>query len=93
MKVSLDEIKQVFDELIDGKKTREEASSWALKRVFASDEKILEYDPPHDEKNIWEAIIFLAGVDMISTDRPYLFDKEDFIEYKHRLDLWTKKYF
>lgn len=30
------------------------------------------------EKDVWEAVTFLAGVDFISTDRPYLFMKEDF---------------
>ncbi|QVL55807.1 MAG: hypothetical protein KFB95_00970 [Simkaniaceae bacterium] len=85
IKVSLEDIKNKFDELINEQCSREEISNWASKRMFAEDDGLLEYYPSEYEPVIWDGIGYLMGVDLPTTDRKYLFCKEDFIDYKNQL--------
>lgn len=82
MKISLNEIKQAFDFLIEEKKSREEIANWAQKLQFADDEEDLEYDPPDQETKIWDGIEYLMGVDLKDVDGSYLHSKDSFIQYK-----------
>ena len=83
-KISLIEIKQAFDDLIQEKKSREEISNWAQKILFTEDEGQLIYDPPIDEDKIWQAIKYLIGGDLKISPKIYFYSKEDFIEYRKR---------
>ncbi len=87
MKISLNEIKQAFDDLIKERISREEIASWALKLQFAEDDSNLIYDPPTEEKKIWSAIGYLAGVDLKDSPKSYLHSVDDFIEFKNKLVL------
>lgn len=87
MKVTLEEIKQVFDDLITEKKSREELSNWALIRQAAEDREDLEYDPLNQEEKIWKAISYLTGVDLLDFDGEYLHSIENFIDFKNELNL------
>jgi hypothetical protein len=67
-----EEIFEKYINLINETETRSEVSSWAeywIKNDFRA---------PHDSK-YWGAIVFLSGVDLISTDRPYLHSDYDFL--------------
>ena len=86
IRVSLDEIKTVFDDLIYERKTREEVSEWACERQEACDDGQLQFIPSKEEDRIWEAITFLMSVDLFGVDRPYLYGTEDFIIYRKELD-------
>jgi hypothetical protein len=70
----------MFQRLIDETITREEAANWAEPWIIA-------YDPPRMPQEIWKALIFLSGVDLPTTDRPYLHGKEDFEAALDRLDV------
>ncbi|QVL55049.1 MAG: hypothetical protein KFB95_06955 [Simkaniaceae bacterium] len=85
IKVSLEDIKNKFDELIDEKLTREQVSAWALEKEQANDNELLEYYPINCQPIILDGIQYLTGVDLPTTDRKYLFCKEDFIDYKNQL--------
>lgn len=65
------EIEAVFLDLIDGRRSRDEVVQWAGQWVFGY---------PSDDMNpaVWDALVALVMVDSITTDRPYLFMKEDF---------------
>lgn len=82
IRVSLDDIKQAFDFLIEEKKSREELSNWAIKLQFANDNDDLEYDPPSEEAKIWDGIEYLTGVDLKDINGSYLHSKKSFIQYK-----------
>jgi hypothetical protein len=60
-------------DLIEGRYTREEASSWAELWLTKDFEQNLIKDPM-----VLSALEALSGADMISTDRPYLYDEVDF---------------
>ena len=87
MKVTLDEIKEIFDDLIKERKVREDVSNWALKRLFADDLEPLEYDPPNKEKIIWSSIKYLTGVDLRDLDGDYLHSIDNFIDFKNKLNI------
>lgn len=68
---SRSEVVAKFRQLIEESASREEVATWAQKWVIAD-------NPPGMEKDVWEALQFLTGADLISTDRPYLYSAEDF---------------
>lgn len=67
-----------FQRLIREQLSREDVATWAEKWVAAE-------DPPDLDDDVWEALKFLASVDLISTDRPYLYSVEDFEHELRRL--------
>lgn len=76
-KIDFLEIRMAFDELINGKITREEVSSWANKLQCAQDNNTLVYSPDNMEDKIWKAIQFLQGVDLKDSPSTYLHNLED----------------
>ena len=67
------EVAALLRELISGRQTRQSASAWAskwlLSGVRVSDNKV------------WETLQLLGAADLISTDRPFLYNDEDFQAY------------
>ena len=57
--------------LLAGHVSREEVAEWAAKWVRMA-------NPNVQDPRVWKALTQLCGADMISTDRPYLYDKQDF---------------
>lgn len=87
MKISLNEIKEVFDELIEEKKSREEIASWASQRQVANDADNLEFEPVSEKKKIWKGITYLMGVDLKDIDGSYLHSIENFINFRKKTDI------
>lgn len=65
------DVVEKFKGLLNGSLSRESVATWAQKWVIAD-------DPPRMDPKLWEALKFLMGVDLIATDRPYLFMAADF---------------
>lgn len=87
MKVFLKEIQELFDELIEEKKTREEIASWVLKRQLANDSDDLEFEPASEKKKMWRSITYLMGVDLKDMDGSYLHSVENFIDFRKRTEI------
>ncbi len=68
---SRSEVIAKLNQLVQESASREEVATWAQKWVIAD-------NPPDMEKEVWESLQFLTGVDLISTDRPYLYSVQDF---------------
>ena len=82
--VNIDDIQKAFDDLITGKRSREEISDWAVDMRRAHDNDMLKFLPKDKKKIIWEGLEFLSGVDMIvDAEGNYMYFKEDFIYYKN----------
>lgn len=76
MKVSNDDIKNIFIKLINESISREDADRWAYKIIEADDLDDLELHPSNKKHIMWEAIDYLYGIDMkLSPD-----------EYMHSID-------
>ncbi len=87
MKVSLDEIKEVFDDLIEENKSREEIASWALQRQSANDADNLDFVPSMEKMKMWKSITYLMGVDLKDIDGSYLHSIENFIDFRKKIDV------
>lgn len=82
MKVSLNEINQAFDSLINGTKSREEVANWASALMFAFDDYNLEFDPSSAEDKILIGIDDLMRADLLNLDNSYFYSIKDFINWK-----------
>ena len=62
--------------LIDGVYTREAVSQWATKWV-------VEDDPNTEisDEGVWDALESLLAADLPTTDRPYLYEVDDFRQW------------
>jgi hypothetical protein len=78
------EMLDVFDDLISGKVTREQISSWANKIM---DDEDLELTDLEADGVIWDLLGSLGGCDSIAPDRPYLYGVEDFLSWRNQLAL------
>lgn len=72
--------------LIDGSLRREQAADWAAQWVMIMD------DQPVNDWGAWDALEALSMADVITTDRPYLFEKEDFVNWLHQLSASGAEY-
>lgn len=64
------EVADIFQQLLSGELTRNAASEWACRWLlngFTVEDRV-----------VWEALTLLGAADLISTDRPYLYNEEDF---------------
>ena len=82
MKVTAAELSEQFDALMSRRRPREEVEFWAAERMRANDERRLQFDPPEDEKRLWDAILYLLGVGLKVDEDRYLHGSEDFEAYR-----------
>jgi hypothetical protein len=83
--ISIDEVKNVFQEVLDNKLTREDASAWAKKLQQAEDLGELTYNPKSDETAIWRGITYLLGIDLPNDQGSYLHSNEDIATFINSL--------
>ncbi|MDC4552941.1 hypothetical protein VXO67_06210 [Acinetobacter baumannii] len=70
MKISLLDVQQVFNDLLNHKISREDAEEWARKRMNALVNQDLTFDPPIKEELLWKALVYLSGIGLkISPDK------------------------
>jgi hypothetical protein len=70
---SRNEIVEITQRMLSGALTRSAVSEWACTWVVDGNCRVSDYEA-------WDAIVLLGAADMISTDRPYLYNEEDFVE-------------
>lgn len=87
MQVSINEIRQKFDDLIEEKVSREQISDWAIILETANDENYLEFIPFNEKKRIWRSIIYLTGVDLKDIDGEYLHSIENFMDFRKKIGI------
>lgn len=80
--ITLNEILSKYEEILDGKVTREEAEAFADGLIKLEDDYSLVYVPKTDEEMIWEEVLFLSGINMQDKEpqvaiKSYLHDEEN----------------
>jgi hypothetical protein len=68
MKITLKDIKEKLDQLINEELPRETISNWAIERQEAHDNEVLEFIPINEKTRIWRALSYLTGVDLLDMD-------------------------
>ncbi|OTG78032.1 hypothetical protein B9T33_14690 [Acinetobacter sp. ANC 5054] len=79
MEVTLDQVRSVFEDVLQKRMTREEASVWAFSVIVASDNDSLTLVPNEKKDKLWKGILYLGGIDLIGIPYGYLFYEEDII--------------
>jgi hypothetical protein len=77
MEITINDVKNIFNQLISGVITREEADEWAYKLTEDEDANNLVYNPASKEDLIWDAISYLHGIDMQTAPGEYMYSIED----------------
>lgn len=87
MNLSLLDVKQVFNDLLSRKISREQAEHWAELRMNAFDAGELTFEPCSDQELLWEAVIYLSGVAMKISPDEYMENEEGIrIEFGSKWD-------
>ena len=79
MEVTLDLVRSVFEDVLQKRITREEASIWAFSVISTSDTNPLTLIPNEKIDKLWESLVFLGEIDLIGHPDEYLFNEEDII--------------
>ena len=87
MTVTIEDIKQAFDDLIAGSRSKEEIAEYALRAMKCDDRRLLKMEPASEASRIWKAIMYLAGVSEMTAPGTYFLCNEDFILFKKELGL------
>ncbi len=81
MRVSSQDVRDMFSDLLSRNRSREDIAAWASSIRSADDAEGIEYDPPSDGTAIWDALEFLVGVDLKDGPESFLHNCEDFERY------------
>lgn len=77
MEIDLESVRNVFHEVLAGRMTREAADRWAYELVQQSEMGSLSFVPESEKRRIWDAILYLYGVDSMEEPGEYLHTDED----------------
>ena len=64
MIVTIETVLQEYESLLAKRLTYDQADRWAWNMMQLQDEHKLVYEPPEDERLLWELILYLYGIDM-----------------------------
>ena len=76
-KINIENTLSVFISLLNGTMSREKGADWAKELREYDDSNAIIYEPQEAEALLWDAIIFLEGVDLKDTPHTYLHNEED----------------
>ncbi|MFM1977403.1 MAG: hypothetical protein RL145_2249 [Pseudomonadota bacterium] len=77
MEIDLETVRQVFRDVLDGRMTRDAADRWAYGLMQLFEARSLTYSPATEENRIWDAVMFLYGIDIMEPPGQYLLSEED----------------
>ncbi|OWP63961.1 hypothetical protein CDA63_05705 [Hymenobacter amundsenii] len=70
-------IEEFLQGLLNHQTSREEASQWALNSREGLERRALKYFPASAESKIWDAVLFIEGIDLQDAPGSYLHNEED----------------
>ena len=77
MEVTLEAVRSVFVDVLEGRMTREAADRWAYSVVRESGSGTLTFAPPEEKARIWAGVMYLYGIDTMEAPGEYLHTEED----------------
>jgi hypothetical protein len=77
MHVDLQTVCRVFEDVLNGSMSREQADRWAYAVVQEEETGIVTYSPPHERDRIWAGVMYLYGVDTMKAPGEYLHSDND----------------
>ena len=80
MHVDLQTVCRVFENVLNGSMSREQADRWAYAVVQEEETGIVTYSPLHERDRIWAGVMYLYGVDTMKAQGEYLHSDSDISE-------------
>jgi hypothetical protein len=80
MEVSLQAVRRVFEDVLNGCMSREQADRWASMVVREEEAGIVVFSPPREREHIWAGVMYLYGIDAMKAPGAYLHSNDDIRE-------------
>lgn len=80
MELDLKAVRRVFEDVLDGRMSREQADRWAFAVVQEEETGVVKYAPPRARERIWAGVMYLYGIDTMKAPNAYLHSDEDIRE-------------
>lgn len=80
MQLTVAMVSDVFEKVLDGRITREQANLWAYEMMLNDDHGIVEFSPPAEEDRIWAGVKWLLGADLEIAPGEYFHPEGDIRE-------------
>jgi hypothetical protein len=77
MHVDLQVVLRVFEDVLNGSMSREQADRWAHAVVQEEETGVVTYSPPRDRDRIWAGVMYLYGIDAMKAPGVYLHSERD----------------
>ncbi len=65
-------VRRVFEDVLSGAMSREQADRWAFAVVQQEEAGVATYAPARDRERIWAGVMYLYGVDTMKAPGEYL---------------------
>jgi len=80
MELDLRAVSRVFDDVLNGRMSREQADRWAYAVVQEEETGVVKYSPPRERGRIWAGVMYLYGIDAMKAPNAYLHSDDDIRE-------------
>src|SRR5215475_11428413 len=80
MEVDLQACHRVFEDVLNGRISREHADRWAYAVVQEEETGVVKYSPPRARERIWAGVMYLYGIDAMKAPNAYLHSNDDIRE-------------
>src|SRR5262249_49136084 len=80
MEVDLQAVRRVFEDVLNGHMSREQADRWAFAVVQEEETGVVKYWPPRARERIWAGVMYLYGIDAMKAPNAYLHSNDDIRE-------------
>ena len=77
MQVNLKTVRRVFEGVLSGSMSREQADRWAFAVVQQEESGVATYAPAGDRDRIWAGVMYLYGIDTLKAPGEYLHTDSD----------------
>jgi hypothetical protein len=77
MHVDVQAVLRVFEDVLSGSMSREQADRWAYAVVQQEEAGVVTYSPSPDREYIWAGVMYLYGVDTLKAPGEYLHSDDD----------------
>ena len=77
MHIDLQTVRRVFDDVLSGSMSREQADRWAFAVVLQEEAGVATYSPAHERDRIWAGVMYLYGIDTMKAPGDYLHSDTD----------------
>ena len=77
MELDLQAVRRVFEDVLNGRMSREQADRWAYAVVQEEETGVVHYSPPRARERVWAGVMYLYGIDAKRAPNAYLHSNDD----------------